>query len=235
MATKKTRYAIPACLADRRNTQYLKNKRILITAGSTWVPIDSVRVISNIATGQTGILLSQKFIKAGAKVSLLLGPQGACCLDKGIRVIRFKFFDEIKSLLKKELGSLKYDVVIHSAAVSDYKPDKSYSYKVSSNLNGLKVNLIPTEKVIERIKKIDPNVFLVGFKFNPDCGKEKLIVKAKKLMRRSDSDLVVANSIGKNGYLAYIVSSSQAYGPLYSKKALAKKMVNLIGGFLCRN
>jgi phosphopantothenoylcysteine decarboxylase/phosphopantothenate--cysteine ligase len=212
-----------------------KNKRILITAGPTWVPIDNVRVISNTATGQTGILLAQKLKKAGAKVTLLLGPQGGCCLDKGIRVIRFKFFGEIKNLLRKEVNSLKFDAVIHSAAVSDYKPDKSYSYKVRSNLNGLKVNLIPTEKIIDRIKKIDPNVFLVGFKFDPDCGKEKLIIRAKKLMQRSGSDLVVANSIGKNGYLAYIVSSSQVHGPLYSKNALAKKMINLIGGLLCRN
>jgi phosphopantothenoylcysteine decarboxylase / phosphopantothenate---cysteine ligase len=213
----------------------LNNKNILITAGPTWVPIDSVRVISNIATGQTGILLSQKFKKAGAKVTLLLGPQEACCLDKGIKVIRFKFFGEIKNLLRKEVGSLKFDAVIHSAAVSDYKPDKSYSYKVGSNLNGLKVNLIPTEKIIDRIKKIDPNVFLVGFKFEPDCGKEELIIGAKKLMQRSGSDLVVANSIGKNGYLAYIVSSSRIHGPLYSKNALAKKMINLIGGLLCKN
>ena len=52
----------------------LKNKKVLITAGPTWVPIDNVRVISNTATGETGILLSEKLKNLGAKVTLLLGP-----------------------------------------------------------------------------------------------------------------------------------------------------------------
>ena len=219
----------------RGQSHQLKNKKILITTGPTWVPIDNVRVISNTATGQTGILLSQKFKKAGAKVTLLLGPKEVCCLDKGIKVIRFKFFDEIKGLLEKKVSSVKFDAIIHSAAVSDYKPDKSYSYKVSSDLRNLKVNLVPTEKIIDRIKKIDPNVLLVGFKFEPDSGKEKLIRGARKLIERADCELVVANCIDKKRYLAYIVSRDRIYGPVRSKSALAQKLINLIGGFLCRN
>lgn len=213
----------------------LKDKKILITAGPTWVPIDKVRVISNIATGQTGILLSQKFQKAGAKVTLLLGSHGHCCLDKGIKVIHFKFFDEINKLIKKELSSIKFDAVIHSAAVSDYKPDKSYRYKVSSKLRNLKVNLVPTEKIIDSVKKIDPHVFLVGFKFEPESGREKLIRDARKLIERADCELVVANSIDENRYLAYIVSRNRVYGPVSNKSALALKLRNLIGGFLCRD
>ncbi len=52
----------------------LNGKRILITAGPTWVPIDNVRVISNIATGTTGVLLAWQTSAQGAKVTLVLGP-----------------------------------------------------------------------------------------------------------------------------------------------------------------
>ena len=69
----------------------LKNKNILITAGPTWVPIDRVRVISNIATGKTGILLAKSANKLGAKVTLVLGPVGEVGLEKEINVKRFYF------------------------------------------------------------------------------------------------------------------------------------------------
>ena len=100
------------------NSMNFKNKHILITAGPTWVPIDSVRVISNIATGQTGISLANQFSSLGAKVTLLLGPQAnSIQINNDIKVINFKFFDELKQLLAKELKSKQLDLIIHSAAV----------------------------------------------------------------------------------------------------------------------
>jgi phosphopantothenoylcysteine decarboxylase/phosphopantothenate--cysteine ligase len=83
------------------------NKRILITAGPTWVPIDSVRVISNIATGETGILLAQEAVRRGFGVTLLLGPCDCCCIGQGFKVVRFRFFDELRQRLKEELSSKK--------------------------------------------------------------------------------------------------------------------------------
>jgi len=81
----------------------LATKSVLITAGPTWVAIDSVRVISNTATGETGTLLAERFAQQGAKVTLLLGPVSNCCLNKKIRVINFKFFDELRDKLIREL------------------------------------------------------------------------------------------------------------------------------------
>ena len=48
----------------------LKNKRVLITAGPTWVKIDKVRVISNTASGKTGLLFADAFKRLGSKVTL---------------------------------------------------------------------------------------------------------------------------------------------------------------------
>lgn len=207
----------------------LKNKRVLITAGPTWAPIDNVRVISNIATGETGILLSQKLRDLGARVTLLLGPVGACCLNRKIKLIRFKFFDELKKAVKKELGSKKYDMVIHCAAVSDYKAAKIYPRKVRSDKKDWTINLIPTEKIIGLIKKIDASLFLVGFKFEPGVKKETLIQRTKRLVIRAGLDLAVANTINKNQYLAYIVNRRQSYGPIFNKKKMAEKLIRLIG------
>lgn len=206
----------------------LKNKRILITAGPTWVPVDNVRVISNIATGETGVLLAEKLADLSAKVTLLLGPVEFCCLNKNIRVIRFKFFDELKNKITRELRAKKYDVVIHSAAVSDYKLKITHIKKIKSGLRNWKLVLEPTLKIIDYIKKLDPSLFLIGFKFEPGATKNIFIAKAGVLMRRCGLDLVVANTIAKNKYQAYIINHHQIYGPLVTKKIMAKRLVKLI-------
>lgn len=207
----------------------LRNKRVLITAGPTWVPIDKVRVISNIATGQTGILLAENLIKAGAKVTLLSGPAQICCLNKKVKLIPFRFFDELKNKLIKEIKDRKYDIVIHAAAVSDYRPLSVYNKKIRSGMKNLTLKLVPTVKIINLIKKADPSLFLVGFKYEPAISKAPLLKKARDLMRVAHLDLAVANTVYKNSYLAYIVGRQDFYGPLKNKKDMAKGLIRMIG------
>ncbi|MDD4938815.1 MAG: phosphopantothenoylcysteine decarboxylase [Candidatus Omnitrophica bacterium] len=201
----------------------LRDKKILITAGPTLVPIDSVRVISNTATGGTGILLARKLQSLGAKVTLLLGGAEPCCLDKKIRLIRFRFFDELKRAMLKELKK-KYNIVIHSAAVSDYRPLKSYGHKVGSGRKAWRLDLVPTPKIINLIKRTDRSLFLVGFKFEPETRRKILIDKAKSLIRRADLDLAVANTVDRNRYQAYILNKDKIQDHARSKKHLAEKL-----------
>ncbi|MFA5145704.1 MAG: phosphopantothenoylcysteine decarboxylase [Candidatus Omnitrophota bacterium] len=207
----------------------LRNKKILITAGPTWVSIDNTRVISNIASGQTGILLAEELRELGAIVTLILGPAEACCLNKNIRLLRFKFFEELKKLIVGELKAGKYDILIHSAAVSDYRPAVVSSRKIKSDKKKLKIDLFPTPKIIDLVKKIDKSVILVGFKFEPGAEKSALLKKAKALMSRSHSDLVVANTIRNNHYQAYIMDKQKACGPFSDKKDMIRKLIIACG------
>lgn len=214
----------------------LKNKRILITAGPTWVPIDTVRVISNIATGLTGILLAERLLRLGAKITLLLGPVETCYLNKDIKLLRFRFFDELQNKITRELKYKKYNIVIHSAAVSDYKPSRVYSGKIKSGIKKLGLSLVPTDKIIGLLKRIDNSIILVGFKFEPQAGKGMLIKRTKGLIRHAELDLAVANTMNKNKYCAYILDSyNRSYGPLFSKKCMVTKLVDLIGGSLWKS
>jgi len=206
----------------------LKNKRILITAGPTWVPIDNVRVISNTATGQTGILLAENFSRLGAKVTLLLGPVGVCCLSPKIKLIKYKFFNELKDKLFGELKNSEFDCVIHSAAVSDYEPERYFDNKIDSGRKKLSLKLRPTEKIINRIKKIDASLFTVGFKFEPQRNKDILIKQARHLMAQANLDLVVANSIKGGRYLAYLVAKKEVGAVILTKNNLVKKLIVLI-------
>jgi phosphopantothenoylcysteine decarboxylase/phosphopantothenate--cysteine ligase len=212
-----------------------KNKKILVTAGPTSVPIDNVRVISNTATGETGILLAEKLQRLGAKVTLLLGPVRLCRITNRIKLVHFKFFDELKNLIKKELGSKQYDIVIHSAAVSDYRPKTYYRHKVKSGKKLWRLALTMTPKIIDSIKKFDPSLFLVGFKFEPQSPKGELINKAKILIRHSQADLVVANTIYNGRYDAYIVSQGKVSNAKHSRNELVKTLIAEIANILCGN
>ena len=212
-------------------------KKVLITAGPTWVAIDEVRVISNIATGKTGILLAELFNRRKAKVTLLLGPGyiKETPKNKDIKVIPFKFYDELQGLTEKILTSNKFDIIIHSAAVSDYRPKVTHGAKIKSNLKELNIKLIPTAKIIDSIKRKAPSAFLVGFKFEVSVSKEDLIKKALKLIKQNNLDLAVANTIENHGYKAYILNKLNCYGPFENKTKLANMLIRKIGEHLCLN
>lgn len=205
------------------------NKNILVTAGSTWVALDKVRVISNTASGRTGLILAKELKRIGARVTLLLGPGDFSGLNvPGIKVIHFKYFSELKSLLNKELRKQKYSTVIHAAAVADYKPDKIIRRKISSRLNTWKINLVPTEKLVNSLKKFSRRLITIGFKFEPDAKGNKLIGKGRQLLKEAKLDIVVANSNKNMVYQAYILNNANEYGPFLNKTKMAICLAGLL-------
>ena len=200
----------------------LKNKRILITAGPTWVSIDSVRVISNVATGETGILLAKEACKQGASVTLLLGPVSASSLPAGVRLIPFMFFEELKSRAIAELKAKKYDFIIHSAAVSDFKPADKAKGKISSGRR-LKLDLIPLPKVIDAIKKSAGTAKIAIFKLEAGVSDSVLIRRAKKALEKHRSDIVVANQLYP--YHAFIIDKKGDALRVDNKKELVRGLL----------
>ena len=121
---------------------------------------------------------------------------------------------------------MKYDWLIHSAAVSDYGPKKIYKGKISSSLKYLNIRLKTLPKIINSIKNHAAGIKLVGFKFEPFADKTKLVKKADILMKKSSSDIVVANSI--NPYRAYIVDKERKVISVKSKKQLVDKLIKIL-------
>jgi len=173
----------------------LKNKKILMTAGPTIEYIDPVRVITNLSSGKTGTLLASELISAGAKVTLIYGP-GNQIPSKGIKVINVTTSKEMFDVTKKELKK-KYDIVIMTAAVSDYTPKNPSKSKIKSNKKSLVIRLKKSPKIIDYVKKYQKDVLLIGFKAETDLTKNALIKSAQKKMKESGADIIVANDIGK--------------------------------------
>ena len=178
-----------------------------MTCGPTWVRVDPVRVISNISSGELGHAVVHGLRKEKAKVTLLQGPVTHPLSTTGARVVAFRYFDELSRLLKHELKKRSYAIVIHAAAVADYALKNSFRGKISSRTKNLRLCLTPTPKLIAQIKKIDPNIFLVGFKLETDLTEKRLIQKARGLIREAKCDLVVANTLCAKAYRACIIDA----------------------------
>jgi phosphopantothenoylcysteine decarboxylase/phosphopantothenate--cysteine ligase len=172
----------------------LAGKRVLITAGPTVEPIDPVRVITNTSTGKTGVLLASELVSAGARVTLVYGP-GVEKPPKGAKVIPVKTIQEMFDATKKELKSKKFDIVILSAAAADYTTKTTRS-KIKSTEKNLVIKLQRAPKIIDHVKKIQRNAFLVGFKAETNVSRKKLIESAKKKLNESKADMIIANDIG---------------------------------------
>ena len=131
----------------------LKNKKILITAGPTIEYIDPVRVITNLSSGKTGVLLASELISAGAKVTMIYGP-GDEKPPKSAKVINVKTNKEMYDITIKELQNKKWDIVIMAAAASDYTPKNPSRTKLKSDREFMTIRLKKTPKIINQVKKI---------------------------------------------------------------------------------
>ncbi len=176
----------------------LKNKKVLMTAGPTIEYIDPIRVISNQSSGKTGVLLAEELVAAGAKVTLVYGP-GRAQPPKGVKLIKIKTSQEMVNAVKKELRK-KVDIAIMAAAVSDYRVKNPSKSKIKSSKEKLNISLIKVPKIINLIKKIQKNIFLVGFKAETNLTKKDLINSAQKKIKENAVDLIFANDVGTSRY-----------------------------------
>jgi phosphopantothenoylcysteine synthetase/decarboxylase len=120
-------------------------------------------------------------------------------------------------------------VVLHAMAVLDYVPQKAGSDKTRSGRDRWTLTLVPTPKVIDMIKRWDPDLLLVGFKLEVGAARSELIAGALETARRSGADLMVANDlkeIGEEHHRALLVTSGGQVVGEYSDR------VGMAGGLL---
>lgn len=175
--------------------------RILITAGATREPIDSIRFISNFSTGRTGAMLAQYLAEQGHEVTYLAGT-GAAEPKSSDKITRrtFESFSSLESLLLAELSLTPYDSIIHAAAVGDFSLATPFIGKLESN-HELKLDLIPNPKIILKLRSMIPQKFrqpvLVGFKLTSTQDPQERQDAILKLSMAPDIDFVVHNDFSE--------------------------------------
>ncbi len=170
----------------------LKGRRVLVTAGATREYIDPIRYITNSSSGKMGVSLAEEAELRGAEVTLIRTKGSVSSLVEN--QIEVETVEEMLEAIGKELKAEKYDVVVLAAAVSDFRVKEKANVKIKSG-RPLTLELEPTPKIIDLVKGLQPDTFLVGFKAETGLGEEELISAARKQIERAGSDLVVANTL----------------------------------------
>ncbi len=167
----------------------LKGKKVLVTSGPNFEPIDPIRVLTSRSTGRMGTELALEAYRRGADVAVVHRSETGI---RGIRDIFADGFRDMKGAVLDELGK-GYDIYISAAAISDFTVDSSPE-KLSSG-EPVTIKLKPVEKLLDRVRHDFPGLFIVAFKAE-SVGDDALIDRAVRAMDRSMANLVVANKFG---------------------------------------
>jgi len=173
-------------------------KKVLITYGGTVEKIDDVRVIANTSSGQTGSFITNCFLQMGYEPTVLRAKSAALSSIEPESEKIFLTTDDLLHDLKNELKTKHYDVIIHLAAVSDFKLKKSFKGKLSSTSN-LNLELIKNTKIINQIKGFSKNrkIKLIGFKLLSNTTEKTKREKVQNILKHSKADYIVVNKINK--------------------------------------
>jgi phosphopantothenoylcysteine synthetase/decarboxylase len=235
---------------------------VLVTAGNTQVPIDRVRCLTNIFTGRTGAAIALAAYVQGHDVTLLTShPDAVLGLNpprplgpERWRPYRYRTFAELERLMGDELQRGGYDVVIHSAAVSDYAAAGIYAPapgthfdaatsrwnggaptlvdraagKVKSDEPELWLRLVRSPKLVDKVRRDWGFAgVLVKFKLEVGISEEQLLEIAEQSRRHSDADLMVANTLEGSHEWAFVGPTGGGYQRV-SRRELPQRVLEAV-------
>ena len=213
---------------------------ILITAGGTREYIDDVRFISNISTGTTACAMAD-FLGKEHNILYLCSEAAKLPEDKKIKIKKFTDFKDLDIKIKAILENKKIDVIIHSAAVSDYsisylktgtkKIQIKKTKKINSKNKELTIVLKRNFKIIDRIKTYSKNkkIVLIGFKLTSGATKPEI---KKAVSNLKTADIIVHNDLKEIGktHPFHLYRSGNRISTALNAIKLAAKLNNLLKG-----
>ncbi len=169
----------------------LAGKRVLVTAGGTREPLDSVRFLGNRSSGRMGVALAEEARRRGAEV-ILLAANLQVDRPHGVETIPTP---TAEAMLDAALALADVDIALLAAAVADYKPVEALAGKRPKDEQSWTVELSPTEDVARSLadRKRDDQILVV---FGAEHGEDGLERKRGMLETKS-ADLVVYNDVGR--------------------------------------
>ena len=165
---------------------------MLITAGGTREPLDSVRFVGNRSSGRMGAALAEEARRRGAEV-ILLAANLSVGIPHGVEAIPTP---TAETMLDAALALPDVDVALLAAAVADYRPAETLATKRPKDDRGWTVELEPTPDVARSLgDRKRPGQVLVAF--GAEQGEEGLARK-RAMLETKNVDLVVFNDVGRS-------------------------------------
>ncbi len=207
----------------------LQTKKVVITAGPTYEPLDPVRYIGNKSSGKMGFAVAKAAKEAGADVVLIAGPVHLTT-PAGVQRIDVESAQQMHDAVMESLRSS--DIFIACAAVADYRPKQVEDSKIKkSQHDQLQLNLTSTVDILSAVTNQENKPFTVGFAAET----EQVMEYAQDKLHRKNLDMIAANKVGEgigfdvdeNALHVFWPQGSQKL-PLASKTQLARDLMTLI-------
>ena len=198
-------------------------KRVLLTAGPTFEPIDPVRGITNASSGKMGYALAQAAAEAGATVTMVSGPTGLPT-PAGVARIDVQSAADMAAAVEQRVATC--DVFIAVAAVADYTPDTVSDRKIKKDRTPLTITLQPTVDILATVAARRDAPYCVGFA----AESHDVERHAEEKRRRKKVPLIVANrvqdALGSDDNEVMLFDDDGAHPlPRMGKLALARRLV----------
>ena len=171
--------------------EFLKGKKVVVTAGGTKENFDPVRYIGNYSSGKMGTAIADKAFEAGADVTLI--KSNFTLNNRGYKTIDVVSAKEMLNAVQNEFSAA--DILIMTAAVADYRPETTAGSKIKKeNTDELTIKLVKNPDILKEMCKIKKeNQLVIGF-----CAESNdLIENAKKKIAAKNCDFLVANDISR--------------------------------------
>jgi phosphopantothenoylcysteine decarboxylase/phosphopantothenate--cysteine ligase len=210
----------------------LSGKRIVVTAGPTFEPIDTVRGITNLSSGKMGFAVAQAAAEAGARVTLVSGPVSLATpsgVERQDVVTAREMYDAV---LARARGA---DVFIGVAAVADYHVANRKGHKIKRTEGAPTIELAENPDILAAVAALDRPPFCVGFA----AESENLREHAQAKRKRKRVPLLAANlaqeAFGRDdNALTLLDDSGETSLPRAPKIVLARQLVAHIAKMLPR-
>ena len=169
----------------------LQGKRVLVSAGGTREPLDTVRFLGNRSSGRMGVAIAEEAHRRGADVTLLAANLAVPAPD-GIAVVETPSAGDLE---REALARADADVIVMAAAVADYRPADPLDRKRPKDDAAWTVELEPTSDVLAALGagRRDGQV-LVGFAAD---GAEAGLERARAKRTAKGADLLVFNDVSR--------------------------------------
>ena len=223
-------------LLSKKTTDELEGKKILVSAGPTYEPIDPVRFIGNYSSGKMGYAITEELLSRGAKVTLISGPVNTKIEHKYLTLIKVQTAEEMFNACLANFSNV--DGAILSAAVADFTPSLKANEKMKRGPGNLVLELTPTKDIAAELGKIKKgSQVLAGFAL--ETTDEEL--NARQKLERKNFDFIVLNSLNDTGagfqvdtnkITIFDKHNNVEKFELKSKKEVAVDIVNKLETFL---
>jgi len=182
----------------RPDTEALRGKHVVITAGRTVEYIDPIRVITNNSTGRMGLALADAARRAGARVTVVAGKLSVP-VPPGVTVVATDTAASMWEACRTVVTQEKPDVFIAAAAVGDWAPAHPSAVKLPTSDGRLVLELVATPKILDRIKEWSPSTFVVAFRAQAGLDDAALEADARARLAKAGADLIAANDTSRPG------------------------------------